>query len=362
MEVAPTDLARRLHQGVRTQKNTRKKIQVVVPGFKIFPFSMRESWKVLFQKKGIHFEWIVHQEGRPEKTAKKLRQECLVILLNDHHLDDLTHHLCEEKCFGRGRDGSIWVGLATEKVIGSIFPRSEEKTRLCARLCHLVAHFDSLAADLIASEGAEPMFCHQYVDAETFHNWRCYDEKKKGIFWSGKLRVGNFTEAYRDRVALFERIKGLPHFSWREAANPEKGIRHIVSEKDGYQGLLNLPSNCPGFTSNFFENLAMGACVLQHAVSGPQPEGLEPGVHYLTYDNNQPESLRELSSRFMSEPSRFQKMAVLGQEVCRRRHTLSVRAAEIFGAAVWQDILRDEVSRFAAQQLRELTKKIRPSS
>lgn len=323
---------------------------------------MRESWKILFQKKGIRFDWIVHQEGRPEKTAKKLRQECLVILLNDHHLDDLTHHLCEEKCFGRGRDGSIWVGLATEKVVGSIFPRSEEKTRLCARLCHLVAHFDPAAAGVISSEGAIPLFRHQYVDTETFQPRHRFEQKKKGIFWAGKLRVGDFAEAYRDRGTLFEGIKDLPGFSWREATNPEKGIRHIVSEKDAYQGLLNLPSNCPGFTSNFFENLAMGACVLQHDVSSPHPEGLEPGVHYLAYNKNQPEDLRALSTKFMSEPDRFQKMAELGQGACRRRHTLSVRAAEIFGAAVWQDILQGDISQTAAQQLCELTKKIRPSS
>ena len=323
---------------------------------------MRESWKILFQKKGIRSDWIVHQEGRPEKTAKKIQPEGVVLLLNDHHLDDLTRHLCEEKRFGRGRDGSVWVGLATEKVVGSVFPRSEEKTRLCARLCHLVAHFDPAAAGVISSEGAVPLFCHQYADTATFQPRRRYEQKKEGIFWAGKLRVGDFAEAYRDRVALFDKIKDLPGFYWREATNPDKGIRHIVSEKDGYQGLLNLPSNCPGFTSNFFENLAMGACVLQHDVSGPHPEGLEPGDHYLAYNKSQPESLRELSSRFMSEPSRFHKMAVLGQEVCRQRHTLSVRAAEIFVAAVWQDILRGEISRTAAKKLCEVTKKIRPSS
>jgi hypothetical protein len=340
----------------------KKRFQVVVPGFRVFPHSMRESWAVNLKMAGVPFRWIVHREGRPETTARQIQPEGVVLLLNDHHLDDLTRHLCEEKRFGRGRDGSVWVGLATEKVVGSVFPRSEEKTRLCARLCHLVAHFDPMAAGVISSEGAIPLFCHQYVDTETFQPRRRFEQKIKGIFWAGKLRVGDFAEAYRDRLALFERIKDLPGFSWREATNPEKGIRHIVSEKDAYQGLLNLPSNCPGFTSNFFENLAMGACVLQHDVSGPHPEGLEPGVHYVAYDKSQPEALRELSTRFMSEPDRFQKMVELGQEACRRRHTLSVRAAEIFGAAVWQDILQGEISRIAAQQLCELTKKIRPSS
>ena len=305
-------------------------LQVIVPGFKVFPHSMREAWAVNLKKVRIPFRWIVHREGHPERTVRQIQPEGIVLLLNDHHLDDLTRHLCEEKRFGRGKDGGIWVGLATEKVVDSVFPRSEEKTRLCARLCHLVAHFDPIAAGVISSEGAAPLFCHQHADTETFQPLRRYEQKKKGIFWAGKLSVGDFAEAYRDRGALFEIIKDLPGFSWREATNPEKGIRHIVSEKDEYQGLLNLPSNCPGFTSNFFENLAMGACVMQHDVSGPHPEGLEPGVHYLAYDKNQPDSLRELSTRFMAEPGCFQKTAELGREACLRSHTLQVRLREIF--------------------------------
>jgi hypothetical protein len=187
-----------------------------------------------------------------------------------------------------------------------------------------------MAAGVISSEGATPLFCHQYVDTETFQPRRRFEQKIKGIFWAGKLRVGDFAEAYRDRLALFERIKDLPGFSWREATNPEKGIRHIVSEKDAYQGLLNLPSNCPGFTSNFFESLAMGACVLQHDVSGPHPEGLEPGVHYVAYEKSQLESFREACANFIAESGRFHKMAELGQEACLRAHTLQDRIQKIF--------------------------------
>jgi hypothetical protein len=308
----------------------KKRFQVVVPGFRVFPYSMREAWAINLKKARIPFRWIVHREDRPETTARQIQPEGVVLLLNDHHLDDLTRHLCEEKRFGRGRDGSVWVGLATEKVVGSVFPRSVEKTRYCARLCHLVAHFDPMAAGVISSEGAIPFFCHQYADTETFQPRHRFEQKKKGIFWAGKLRVGNFAEAYWDRLALFERIKDLPGFSWREATNPEKGIRHIVSEKDAYQGLLNLPSNCPGFTSNFFESLAMGACVLQHDVSGPHPEGLEPGVHYVAYEKSQLESFREACANFIAESGRFHKMAELGQEACLRAHTLQDRIQKIF--------------------------------
>ena len=308
----------------------KKRIQVVVPGFKVFPASMREAWLGYFKKKQVSLEWIQHEEGKPDRTAKKIRPDSLVFLLNDHHLDDLTGYLWDQGRFGRERDGSLWVGLATEKVLGSVFPRSEEKTKLCSRLCHLVAHFDPAAARVISSEGAIPLFCHQYADTESFRPQQQYSKKKDGIFWAGKLSVGDFAEAYRDRLQLFERIKNSTGFFWREATNPEKKIWEVVKEKDCYKGLLNLPSNCPGFTSNFFENLAMGACVMQHDVSGPHPEGLEPGVHYLAYDKNQPDSLRELSTRFMAEPDCFQKTAELGREACLRSHTLQVRLREIF--------------------------------
>jgi hypothetical protein len=339
----------------------KNRIQVIVPGFKVFPHSMREAWALNLKQMGVGFDWIVHREGQAERTAKKIRPESLVLLLNDHHLDDLTGYLCDQGKCGRGRDGGIWVGLATERVVDSIFPRSEEKTRLCAHLCHLVAHFDPAASGVISAQGAIPYFCHQYADVETFRSRRSYREKKEGIFWSGKLKVGDFAGAYRDRVALFERIKDFPGFSWREATFSEKGIRHIVEEKDSNQGLLNLPSNCPGFTSNFFENLAMGACVLQHEVSGPHPEGMEPGVHYLAYCKNEPESLREVCERFMAEPGRFQKMAELGREACLRRHSLWIRAGEIFGAPSWENILRRDISQAAKDQLLGLVKKINQS-
>jgi len=334
-------------------------LQVIVPGFRVFPYSMREAWLVYFKKKQVPLEWIQHEEGRPERTAKKIRPDSLVFLLNDHHLDDLTGYLCDQGRLGRGRDGSLWVGLATEKVLGSVFPRSDEKTKLCSRLCHLVAHFDPAAARVISSEGAIPFFCHQYADTETFRPRQQYSKKRDGIFWAGKLSVGDFAEAYRDRLQLFEKIKNSTGFFWREATNPEKKIWEVVKGKDCYKGLLNLPSNCPGFTSNFFENLAMGGCILQHDVSSPHPEGLEPGVHYLTYCKNDPESLLEVSAKFMAEPGRFQKMAELGREACLRGHSLSIRAGEIFGALASQNNLRSDISKGAKDQLCELVDKIK---
>ena len=312
----------------------KNRLQVIVPGFRVFPHSMREAWALNLKSMGVNFDWIVHQPGKADRTAKKIRPESLVLLLNDHHLDDLTGYLCAQGKFGRGRDGGIWVGLATERVVGSIFPRSEEKTRLCSQLCHLVAHFDPEAGPIVAAAGARPLFCHQYVDSQTFSPKLEYTQKNNAIFWAGKLRVGDFTGAYRERTQLFNGIRETKGFAWREATNPEKGIGHIVGEKDRSKGLLNLPSNCPGFTSNFFENLAMGACVLQHDVSTPHPPGLEAEVHYLAYRKDQPESLREACARFMREPENFQQMANRAREACLRAHTLKIRIREIFRAVM----------------------------
>jgi hypothetical protein len=222
------------------------------------------------------------------------------------------------------------MGVATERVVGSIFPGSEEKTRLCASLCHFVAHFDPDATDIISSAKAHPHFCHQYVDSETFRPRKCFALKKSQIFWVGKLKVGDFAEAYQDRIQLFNKARDMPGFIWREATNPEKSIGQIVREKDTYQGLLNLPSNCPGFTSNFFENLAMGGCVLQHDVSSPHPGGLEPGVHYLGYERNQPESLACMCEKLLKDPGSHAKMAFHGQQVCLEQHKLSDRLKELF--------------------------------
>lgn len=309
-------------------------IHLVVPGFKIFPFSMRESWSTLFNAKKISYKWIIHREGRGLKTSKALKNAKVVLLVNDHHLDDLTEVLLDQGHLGRSCDDRFWIGLSTEKVIGSVFPRSVVKTELCSKLCHLMAHFDPRAATTIQRAGAHPLFCHQYVDADTFRSRKKFEDKEKLLFWCGKLKVGNQANAYQERALLIETAKKIPFFRWREATNPEKSIKYIVREKDSYQGLLNLPSNCPGFTAAFFENVAMGACVLQYKVEGPQPRGLEPDVSYLSYNPAEPETLLQAAEKFYRSPAAFQESAKRAQMACLTLHTLCARAVEIFQAAL----------------------------
>ena len=306
---------------------------VVVPGFKIFPFSMRESWRNLFRAVNIPFEWVVHCEGKAKKTMETLRRSKVVLLLNDHHLDELTESLVAAGEYGRGQDGRLWLGLSSEKVQGSIFPRSVEKTELCSRLCHIVAHFDPLAEPVIRRSGAIPLFSHQYADNLTFRSDRPYAEKADQIFWVGKLRVGDEKDAYQERINLFGVAKEIPGFAWREATNPEKKISYIVKERDSYKGLLNLPSNCPGYTASFFEHLAMGGCVVQYDVDGKPPRGLEPNIHFLSYQANDPDSLAKAIRDFLQKPSRFEGMARRGREACLLNHSLFRRAHELFEKA-----------------------------
>lgn len=291
---------------------------------------MRESWKIHFQRNEIPFEWIVHQEGRLEKTAKKILPESLVVLLNDHHLDELTGFLRSTGRHGRGRDDGLWVGVSTEKVIGSVFPESEEKTKACAGLCHLMAHFDPLAADLIRGEGADALFVHQYADSLTFRPWHPFAKKQAGVLWVGKLPAGQTPGEYDRRARLFEAVRGRRGFFWRQACHPDLPIQKIVRERDFYQGLLNLPSNCPGYTATFFEHLAMGAVVLQYRTGTPWPEGLAPGRHFLEYDPDRPEELVARLEEVLKDPGQFSRMASEGQQACLARHTLQHRLQAIF--------------------------------
>jgi Glycosyl transferases group 1 len=308
-------------------------LHVVVPGFKIFPFSMRESWRNLFRALDIPFEWVVHREGKAKKTMETLRRSKVVLLLNDHHLDELTESLVAAGEYGRGHDERLWLGLSSEKVQGSIFPRSVEKTELCSRLCHIVAHFDALAEPVIQRCGAISLFCHQYADTLTFRSDKAYGKKADQLFWVGKLKVGNEKGAYQERNNLFGVAKEIPGFAWREATNPEKKISYIVKERDSYKGLLNLPSNCPGYTASFFEHLAMGGCVIQYDVDGNPPRGLEPNIHFLSYQANDPDSLVKTIRDFLQEPSRFEGMARRGREACLLYHSLFRRAHELFEKA-----------------------------
>ena len=308
-------------------------LHMVVPGFKIFPFSMRESWGRLFRALDIPFEWVVHREGKAKKTIEILRRSKVVLLLNDHHLDDLTVSLERAGELGRGNDERLWLGLSSEKVQDSVFPRSVEKTEICSRLCHIMAHFDPLAEVVIRQGGAIPLFCHQYADTLTFCSNRPYAKKNDQLFWVGKLKVGLEKDAYKERNNLFCVAKEIPNFVWREATNPEKKISYIVRERDSYKGLLNLPSNCPGYTASFFEHLAMGGCVIQHDIHSSPPQGLEPGVHFLNYQAKDPDSLVKVIRDFLQEPSRFEVMAKRGREACLLYHSLFRRAHGLFEKA-----------------------------
>lgn len=257
--------------------------------------------------------------------AAKLSDAGLVILLNDHHLGNLISYLHQSGKYGKGRDSCAWIGVSTERVVGSPFPSSEEKTRACARLCHLMAHFDPVAGKVIQSEGAEPVFMHQYVDAITFKSRTPFAKKKRGVFWVGKLPEGNIQKEYDSRKRCFEAIRQLDGFSWRRACRPDLSMAKIVKERDSYQALLNLPSNCPGYTATFFEHLAMGAVVLQYYTQSAHPEGLVPGKHFLEYDPDRPEELVSLIQRVAGDPNRYESMAVEGRKACLCGHTLSHR-------------------------------------
>jgi hypothetical protein len=291
---------------------------------------MRESWAVNLRAKGLSFRWIRHQPRKPAKTAMKLDPCGIVVLLNDHHLHELTEHLLQVGGHGRGKDERVWLGLSTEAVVNSPFPDSEKKTRDCAKLCHLVAHFDLLADQLIRQEGAEALFQHQYVDHLTFRSRVSYQNKKAKFFWSGKLPWGNVPGEYSRRKQIFQRMCGHVGWEWREAGKPDLPVEKIVRELDSYQGLINLPSNCPGYTAGFFERMAMGAVVLQYRSETPLPEGLEPGRHFIDYDPDRPEELVARLEEVLKDPGQFSRMASEGQRACLARHTLQHRLQAIF--------------------------------
>jgi hypothetical protein len=333
-------------------------IQVIVPGFKVFPFSMRESWRTCLKENRIPHDWIVHKENKVRETAKKIKKNSIILLLNDHHLHDLICHLNDSKSFGKNRDENLWMALATEKVVKSSFPDSEKKTKAAALLCHMVAHFDPSAAEIISSMQAKPYFCHQYVDSTTFRSLKTYKKKENKILWAGKLSVGDNRGVYDERKKLFEVIKSHPKIYWRESTKKNLKINEIVQEKDRFKGFINLPSNCPGFTSNFFEGLAMGSRVFQHEVAGPIPSGLVQNIHYAAYDASDPQSLCNSIEEFCKDPERFERVAQMGQQYCLENHTLKHRIIGIFDRLI--EVANDhDISPSIKRELRTTEEKLK---
>jgi hypothetical protein len=306
-------------------------VSLVVPDARHFSWNQREGWEIAFRKAGISFFCV---GVGPKPTRSQLNQifrSDLAIFLNDHHLEPLFSTLGDPaNRFSKNSDG-LWIGVSTERVENSPFPRSVEKTRQAASFCQFTAFFDRSAEPVIRSAGSMPFFIHQYVDHHTFRSEQPYPAKKPQVFWTGKLPAGHTQGEYGVRTRLFESVRDRPGFAWREAYKPDLSIQQAVRERDGFQGLLHLPSNCPGYTSTFFENLAMGGCVIQYD-AGPEYAlaDLKAGEHYLSYDANRPETLLEAVETFLRDPGTFQKMAEEGRRLCLKNHTIQQRLFEIF--------------------------------
>jgi hypothetical protein len=304
---------------------------LVVPDARHFSWNQREGWEVAFRRADIPFSSVGIGPKPTKSQLHKISSSDLVIFLNDHHLEPLFSTFGDPaKRFSKNSDG-LWIGVSTERVENSPFPRSVEKTRLAASFCQFTAFFDRSAEPVIRSAGSMPFFIHQYVDHHTFRSEQPYPAKKPQVFWTGKLPAGHTQGEYGVRTRLFESLRGRPGFAWREAYKPDLSIQQTVRERDGFQGLLHLPSNCPGYTSTFFENLAMGGCVIQYD-AGPEyalPD-LKAGEHYLSYDANRPETLLEAVETFLRNPASFQTMAEEGKRLCLQNHTIHRRLEEIF--------------------------------
>jgi len=270
----------------------------------------------------------------PKTTKSQIDQIIkseLAVFLNDHHLEPLFSALGDPAARFSKNSNGLWIGVSTERVEGSPFPQSRKKTRLAASFCQFTAFFDRFAEPIIRSAGSVPYFIHQYVDHHTFRPQKSYPEKKPQVFWTGKLPAGHTQGEYCARTRLFESLRGRPGFAWREAYQPDLSIQKTVCERDGFQGLLHLPSNCPGYTSTFFENLAMGGCVIQYDAGQEYAlPDLKAGEHYLSYDANRPESVLETVETFLRNPGSFQKMAEEGRKLCLKNHTIQQRLMEIF--------------------------------
>jgi hypothetical protein len=306
-------------------------VTLVAPSQPEFSWNQREGWQVALHKAGISVRVLQSKENDHTGAREKLWKSPVVVFLNDHHLEKTFLAIRKEAALAEEAKKAVWISIATERVDGSPFPRSREKTELGASLCQFTAHFDRTADPIIRQAGSVPIFIHQYVDHHTFRSRTPFPKKTPGLFWTGKLPSGHTRGEYNSRTRLFETVRSLPGFSWREAYKPSLSIQKTVAERDQYQGLLHLPSNCPGYTSTFFENLATGGCVLQYD-AGPEYKlpDLRAGEHYLSYDTQRPESLLEVAETFLKNPAAFQKMAEEGQRLCLQNHTIEQRLLEIF--------------------------------
>jgi len=310
-----------------------------------FSWNAREGWIQGFRKLGLPVAeiWIDRQKCHAEQVLAGIRKKkprAVFLLGGDHHLEILHR---EESCRRAWRElGIPTICNCDEAVVQSPFPGSREKTEQALATFDFFTYCDERAEPVFSGKGPCAMWWPQYVDAQTFRQGRRYAQKEPRAYFRGQFRDHGLPGVYAPRQKVLAAITGKEGFVVEEAYRPRLSVAEAVERKDRYRFCLHAPSNCPGFTSAFFEGAAVGSAVLQHRLPSDQPRSralLEEGRHFIGYHAEQPEELPEILRSLLADPDKTEAVAHAGREETLKHHTIEVRIRQMLA---WLSSFRPE--------------------
>ena len=315
-----------------------------------FSWNAREGWLKGFRSLGIPVveAWIERQKGRPEKILADIRKkkpQAVFLLGGDHHLE-MLHREESDRCAWREL-GIPTICNCDEAIVDSPFPGSLEKTERALATFDFFTYCDERAERVFAAKGGHALWWPQYVDAQTFRQGRRHAQKEPQAYFRGQFRDHGLPGVYATRQSVLAAVNGKEGYILEEAYRPRLSIAEAVERKDRYRFCLHAPSNCPGFTSAFFEGAAVGSAVLQYRLPADQPRSralLVEGQHYFGYNANQPEELREILRSLRADPDKVEAVANAGREETIKKHTIEMRIRQML---VWLSSFRPDCQELA---------------
>jgi ADP-heptose:LPS heptosyltransferase len=328
---------------------SQPKIDLVLAGEPGSPFSwaQREGWARALIDLGMlnRIFWVWDNPNIITHLFESLKQttaDFVMILSGDHHQYHL-HNTPEKKHFWKELKTPV-VCHCAERILGSPFKDSEQKTRSALATFDVFVYIDELSASLFDQSGKPSLWITQYVDETVFVSKLPYEERKNQIHFRGQWDNFGIPGVYEKRRRLIERVKNNPVFDISEAYKPLLTIAQAVEMKAGFRFALCAPANCTGYAA-VYEALACGCVAFQYELFADEKRSrslLNPGYHFISYD---PEDM----DKFISEAEYavrnwqdFKQIAEQGREECLAKHTIKKRMNEIlkFLEANWSKLLK----------------------
>jgi ADP-heptose:LPS heptosyltransferase/glycosyltransferase involved in cell wall biosynthesis len=328
---------------------SRPLVDIILPGPPGTPFSwcQREGWVHALIRAGmlnrVYWVWDnAHVIRRMMQDLSQSEADFIFAMSCDHHMPYL-HDSPEKVEFWRSLHLPV-VCHCAERIVGSPFPDSEQKTTAALNVFDAFVYVDELSESLFQAVGKPSLWVPQYVD-EMLYRGGAFEGRTNKVFFRGQVANFGVSGAYAARARLLSYVRDNPLFELSEAYKPLLTPHQAAKLKASYRFVLNPPANCSGYSSSLYEAMAGGCAVFQYILPPAEVHSrrlFQPGRHFISYDEGNPAALAAQAAEACHNWQDYARVAREGMEECLSKHTIHRRLSEIieFVTCNWQQVRR----------------------